>query len=482
MNNLRAVIYARYSSSNQHEESIEGQVRECRAAAERDGCFIVNIYADRALTGTNDKRPEFLKMINDSAKNKFDVVYIYKTDRFARNRYDSAIYKKKLHSNNVQIRYAKEIIPDTPEGVILESTLEGFAEYFSKNLAVNVQRGKVESAMKGVFQGSRPPLGYIKKNGFLEINTETEPLVKRIFSMYVNGTNIIEIVSILYKENIKTPLNKNFTRLNIKRILTNEVYTGTLISGKFARAEREIIRTENAVPIIIDKETFNFVQEKLAMKKQRPRFGTGKVQYPLSQKIKCGLCGRTIVLKQHSNEKYKYLVCSGRVNKMCDKTRLNYHTLTDKILHIIKNEILSEDGIKSIAELTAKQQEPQVDYEYDVIKTELEKTQKSIQNIMSAIEAGIFTPTTASRLKELEEKQNVLSNKLAEKKEVKTEKLSAEQIEFFLYKYVTDLESIPNYDDTVLKTFVSSVVVFDDYAEVVLNVFNTTYIEKRIEL
>lgn len=483
LKNKRAVIYARYSSSNQHEESIEGQVRICKAEADRDGCIVVDIYADRALTGTNDKRPEFLKMINDSYKHKFDVVYLYKTDRFARNRYDSVFYKKKLKDNNIQIRYAQEAIPNTPEGIILEATLEGFAEYFSTNLSINVQRGKYEAATKGIFQGSRPPLGYKLNKGHLEVDEDTAPLVKRIFSMYDNGTNIIEIVSTLFQENIKNQFDKNFNRQTIKRMLVNEIYIGTMVSGKFARKEKEIIKVENAAPALIDKAMFNRVQKRLELKKTRPRFDTGKNKHPLSTKLQCGSCGRTITLKQQG-DKYKYLVCIGRTSKMCDKKRLNYFVLIEKLMYLIKTEILSEKGIKNIAALAAKQQTPSAeDFERDSIKIELDKTQKAIDNIMKAIEAGIFTPTTANRLKELEAKHITLQNKLNEKTDSDSpENLTSEQIEFFLYSYVIKLGTIPDYDDSLLKTFIEKVVIFDDYAEVTLNIFDNTSIVKVISL
>ena len=85
---MKAVIYARYSSDNQREESIEGQIRECKAYAERNGITILSSYIDRAFSAKTDNRPDFQRMIKDSAKGLFDVVIVWKLDRFARNRYD----------------------------------------------------------------------------------------------------------------------------------------------------------------------------------------------------------------------------------------------------------------------------------------------------------------------------------------------------------------------------------------------------------
>lgn len=138
---IPAVIYARYSSSGQREESIEGQLRECHEYAQRNGMTIIGEYIDKALTGRTDKRPDFQRMLRDSEKGVFQVVICWKMDRFARNRYDSAMYKYRLKKNGVRLAYAKESIPEGPEGIILEAVMEGYAEYYSENLSQNVKRG-----------------------------------------------------------------------------------------------------------------------------------------------------------------------------------------------------------------------------------------------------------------------------------------------------------------------------------------------------
>ena len=126
-----AVIYARYSSDNQNEQSIEGQLRVCQDYAQRNDILILNTYIDRAMTGTNDNRPDFQKMIKDSSNKEFEYIIVYKIDRFSRNKYETAKYKKILKDNGVKMLSAMENIPDSPEGIILESLLEGMAEYYS---------------------------------------------------------------------------------------------------------------------------------------------------------------------------------------------------------------------------------------------------------------------------------------------------------------------------------------------------------------
>ena len=145
---MTGVIYARYSSDNQREESIEGQIRENTAFAEKNGIVIVGHYIDRAVSAKTDNRPEFQRMIRDSAKKTFDVVIVWKLDRFSRNRYDSAKYKAALKNNDVCVVFATEAISEGAEGIILESVLKGMAEYYSADLAEKVTRGLTENALK----------------------------------------------------------------------------------------------------------------------------------------------------------------------------------------------------------------------------------------------------------------------------------------------------------------------------------------------
>ena len=188
-----AVIYARYSSDNQREESIAGQLRECHAYADRNGYLVVNEYTDSALSGKTDKRPGFQKMINDSASKSFQVVIVWKLDRFARNRYDAAVYRKKLRDNGVRLCSAMENISDSPEGIILEGLLESMAEYYSANLSENIKRGYYDSALERKMTCGM--LGYRRgPDGKYEIDPATAPIVQRIFEEYTSGKSRSEIL------------------------------------------------------------------------------------------------------------------------------------------------------------------------------------------------------------------------------------------------------------------------------------------------
>ena len=150
---MTAAIYARYSSDSQREASIEGQLRDCKDYAERNGITIVGTYIDRAYSAKTDDRPEFQRMVQDSARKIFDAVLVWKLDRFARNRYDAVYYKRQLEKNGVHLVSVMEPISDGPEGIMVESLLIGMAEYYSAELAIKVARGERENALKCKYNG-----------------------------------------------------------------------------------------------------------------------------------------------------------------------------------------------------------------------------------------------------------------------------------------------------------------------------------------
>lgn len=196
---MNAVIYARYSCDNQREESIEGQLRECRAFAERSNYTLIDTYIDRAMSAKTDNRPEFQKMIKDSAKGQFNAIIVWKLDRFARNRYDSAHYKAMLRKNGVKVVSATEVISEGAEGIILESVLEGYAEYYSAELSEKVIRGMTENALKCQYNGGFVPVGFkIDENKHYQLDELVAPLIQEAFMMYVNGRPIKDIVNFLF--------------------------------------------------------------------------------------------------------------------------------------------------------------------------------------------------------------------------------------------------------------------------------------------
>lgn len=179
---MKAVIYSRHSSDSQREEPIEGQICECTEYAERSGMTILRSYIDRALSAKTADRPEFQHIITDRVKGLFDAVLVWKLDRFSRDRYDSAHYKRILRKNGTKVISVKENISNGSEGIILESMLEDYDEYYSAELSEKIQRGQKENALNTTNNGGNAPLGYfVGENGVLAIDPMTAPLCLRFF-------------------------------------------------------------------------------------------------------------------------------------------------------------------------------------------------------------------------------------------------------------------------------------------------------------
>ena len=188
---MTAVIYARYSSDNQREESIEGQIRECTAYAEKNGITVVKHYIDRALSAKTDNRPDFQPIIKDSEKRLFDIVLVWKLDRFARNRYDSAHYEYQLERNHVKLVSATEPISDSPAGIMVKSMLTGMAEYYSAELSEKVVRGMTENVLKGKYNGGTIPIGFkVDEEKFFQVDPLKAPFVVEAFQRYNDGATM----------------------------------------------------------------------------------------------------------------------------------------------------------------------------------------------------------------------------------------------------------------------------------------------------
>lgn len=249
-----AVNYLRYSSDNQTEQSIEGQMRVCKQYAETHDIVIVDSYIDRAMTGTNDNRPAFQKMIKDSANGEWDYVLVYKLDRFSRNKYEMAIHKKTLKDNGVKVVSATEYIPNTPEAIIFESMLEGYAEYYSAELSQKVRRGMNETRLKGNFTGGFLLYGYKKQGKKVVIDEEQAKVVRFIYEQYAMNVFAKDIIESLNKQGIYNH-GKPFTKSTIYKLLKNEKYSGIY------RFNNEIY--DNTYPQIVPTELFEKVQKKL---------------------------------------------------------------------------------------------------------------------------------------------------------------------------------------------------------------------------
>lgn len=427
---MTGVIYARYSSDSQREESIDGQIRECKAFAEKQGITILDMYIDRALSAKTDNRPQFQKMIKDSAKQKFNVIIVWKLDRFARNRYDSARYKNALKKNNVRVVSATENISDGSEGILLESVLEGMAEYYSAELAEKVTRGLAENALKCKFNGGTVPIGYvINKERLFEIDPLKAPWVLEAFKWYNNGKTIKQIVNLLNEKGVTTSLGSKITINIVTNLLKNRRYIGEY---RF----RDIVH-EDGIPPIVPKDLFNSVQEQLQKNKRAAARHKADDDYLLTTKLFCGKCGVYMTGESGTGRNgtvHRYYKCNNaKYRHSCDKKTVKKEWIEDMVVQYTKKMLMQDDVIEDIAAIVLRVENNEKT-SVILLRQQLSETERAIANLLNAIEQGIITTTTKQRMIELENIKEELELKLI-KEEIKHPPLTKEGLIFWLQRF-----------------------------------------------
>ena len=454
-----AVIYARYSSHSQRDESIEGQVREGLEWAARNNMIVIGVYIDRKLTGREaDKRDSFQDMIRDAAKRHFQFVICWKVDRFARNRYDAATYKARLKKYNIRVVYARESIPDGPEGILLESVLEGQAEYYSASLSENIRRGQDDNALECKVNGGGLSLGLrIAADKRFEIDPTEAPIVRLIFEQYDVGKTFKEIEDHLNARGIKTSRGKLFNKNSFKRILRNRKYIGVY--------EYRGHVVENGIPAIIEKELFESVQKKLDLNEKARAHKKGNVDYLLTTKIYCGLCGKAMIGESGTGRhggKFHYYACVGRKrDKDCKKKPVKKDWIEDLVISETIRLVLRDDIIAEIADGVMAYQAREKDQTVlTSLRVELNDVEKAIKNILAAIEQGIITSSTKSRLEDLEDEKARIQNGITEESMVRP-LVDRDQVLFFLERFRKGDADDPVYRQTLVDVFVNAVYVYD---------------------
>jgi site-specific DNA recombinase len=401
---IRAGIYMRFSSEMQREESIDAQRRAINDYAKKNDIIIVSEYADKAKSGTSSKRPKFLEMIDDSKNDVFDIVLIHKLDRFARNRKDSITYRMILRKNNVELVSVLENLDGSPESIILESVLEGMAEYFSVNLAREIQKGKIESAMKCRHMGGTPALGYDvePETKRYSINKKEADIIHLIFKMYSEGQTYNDIINVLNIYGYKTKRGNKFGKNSIHDIITNERYTGVYIYNKIKeknldgkrnshcfKSIKEQIRIENGIPAIISKQLWEKVQYERNNRSNNVGNLTQRKKYLLNGKVKCGICGGIYTGTSAGKGRQLRYVCNKKNGKeKCYNTPINKNQLENLVLEKLSNYVFdSEFKELIISEYQIYQQEVNEEIESDIEKIEknIFQLRNEIRNIVNVI-------------------------------------------------------------------------------------------------
>jgi len=380
---MNVVIYARYSSDKQTEQSIEGQLRDCHSFCERLGYHVVDEYVDQARSASKDlkKRVSFLRMIEESSSGRFNAVVVYKLDRFSRDKLDNALMKRHLAKNGVRVLSATEPNIDGPEAVLIESILEGHAAFYSLELAQKVRRGMRETAFKFKNTGGLPALGYkLDSEKRLVIDEEKAPIVLKIFEMYANGQTMMQIADYMNERNIKTSQGGSFKKNSFSTIFRNGRYIGyyTFKGEGFA----------GGVPAIVPEDIFYKVQERLGDNRKNPSRGRAREEYLLTNKLFCGYCNDSMTGSTGTSrlgKAYSYYICNAVKKKQCQKRTVRKDCIEERIA-VECCKVLTEENInKIVRQIEELCHNDATNSELDILRKSLAKSEKSKSNLMESL-------------------------------------------------------------------------------------------------
>lgn len=438
---MNVVIYARFSSHSQTEQSIKGQLKVCYEYAESHNYTVVGEYIDRAQSGKFDNRAEFQRLIADSDKHTFDGILVYQLDRFARNRYDSAIYKAKLKKNGVRVLSAKENITDDASGILIEGVLESMAEYYSVKLVQKIHRGMSINAEKCLSNGSNPGLRFkVDKDRRFYVDEDEAKIVREIFERYASGETKAEIVKDLQRRKVKTSIG---------------IY---LYKG---------VETPGGMPRILDDDLFYRVQSLMNKNKSAPARTRGENEYLLTTKLFCGHCKEMMVGyggTGKSGKQYHYYMCKKARKKKCDKKIIGKQYIEDRVVSECL-KMLTDDKIRYIAKECNKSPD---NISVREIKKAIKEVDAAIENLWKGIEQGQSVDMMTERLHKRQAEKEELETQLAIENNKKI-CLSEAQILAFL-DYVCEMP----FDDfnkrrAIINIFVQSIYLYDDHFTLIIN-------------
>jgi site-specific DNA recombinase len=453
---MNAVIYARYSSSSQREESIEAQLEVCNRYAANHDLTVIHEYVDRAATGRNADRAGLQQMMKDGQEELFEKVLVYQFDRFMRDRYLSQAYKRRLKEHGIRVISVSQSVGEGPESIITEGFHEAFDEYYSAQLSERIKDGQRMNAEKCKFNGGAIPLGYRVDNyRQFQIDEDTAPLVRRIFQEYSDGKPIADMIKDLNAAGYRTVQGGEYNKNSFKRILTNRRYLGIYIFGQH--------EVPGGMPQLIDEETFDAVQLRVGDNREPNR---ARRDYLLTGHLFCGECGAAMVGnsgRSVNGSTYHYYVCRTVLkNGSCHKASIRREQI-EKIVFDKCREVLTDENITLIAsrvsELCRRELE---DNQYlDQLMKQKTTLEKKIRRLLDALENGQEVELIAERIKK--RKDELEKTKLLIAQEKKGRFLPDEdEITFFLTRLRDGSTDKPSYRKVLITALVNRIYLYDD--------------------
>ena len=459
------MIYARFSSHNQREASIEQQIEMCSKLAERNGLTVIDTYSDKAISGKTDNRPAFQRMMRDATSGKFDIVLAWKSNRMGRNMLEAMLNDVTLQEQGVKTVYVEEDFEDNAAGRFALRNMMNVNQFYSEAMAEDVKRGMMDNAKKCMVNG-RTPFGLRKgSDGKYEIWPEQAEIVREIFNRVRDGWNHIDIMDDLNARGIKNRDGNLWQRTTFDKLLRNEAYIGVY---KFSG-----VRIEHGIPEILDRQVFEEVQMMLTTKKH-PRGRRRNVEdYMLTGKLFCGHCGQQMVGicgTSRNGDRHYYYLCQGKHNKTgCKKRNERKDKIEKAVVDAVRDLIMDDTTIDwIIAGYQEFMSTLRGQSALSAKETELGETEQAIRNLMKAIEAGIITETTKARLMELEDQKRELETQIRIERSLLKE-MDPNQLRFAIERFRDKNIDDRAYQKELVSTFVKAVYVFDDRIKLVFN-------------
>ena len=468
-NNL-AIAYYRFSSHSQNEASIDQQREAAQRYAAAKGFTIVREYQDRAISGTTEERPGFQCMLSEVGKIRPAALIMWKTDRLGRDRYTLAMAKKTIRDAGCQIHLVAEAVPeDSPEATLMEGLLESMAEFYSKQLRQNITRGMRYNAENGLYNGHKL-LGYaVDENKRYIVDPATAPVVQRIFADYASGKRIKDIIDELNSQGIRTLRGTQFTVNSLRSILQNRTYLGIY---KFSD-----IVIEGAIPPLVSAELFDRVQARFAENKRKGAQiangmnEDGAPRYWLTGHLYCGHCGESmqgVSGTSRTGAKHYYYYCSGQRHRKCKKKPIKKVTVEWLVVQLLELVLNNSENLASfVVDAAAYHEKYYKDTGYiDSLIAEQKANQKALDNLVKAIENGIFSESTQQRLTELEGRKKALAEAIETEKIKERMTEDEHSIKAYFQKYANANLNDPEVREMLLDYFIDKIYVYDDHLEI----------------